>query len=295
MSGTWGIPYQGSKNGIAENIIRKLPKGKRFVDLFGGGFAMSHCACYSGKYEKVLYNEFNPLLPPLIKKAIQGEYAYNVFKPRWISREEFNRLKESDGYIKYIWSFSNSGKQYLFGKDLEPKKKSIHNWVVFGIKDEWFNSYFYDVDRYIKTDDIKARRILWKRYVEEIKGKRGEVARVQQLEQLERLERLQNLQQLQQLERLQNLQIQEGDYRDYKHHEGDVVYCDPPYEGTASYEVKFDHNEFYEWVRTRDYPVFFSSYNTITQPFLMVWAENKRSLMSGASQLRNYECLYTNE
>lgn len=291
MSGTWGIPYQGSKNGIAEDIIRRLPRGKRFVDLFGGGFAMSHCACYSGKYDSVLYNEYNPLLPPLIKGAIQGNYNYNIFKPKWVSREDFHRLKETDGYIKYIWSFSNGGKEYLFGKDLEPRKKSIHNWVVFGIKDEWIKENFFDVDKYIITDDIRQRRILWKRYVEIVKKKRGETARIQQLEQLERL---QNLQQLQQLERLQNLHIQQGDYRDYEYRDGDVVYCDPPYEGTASYGSEFDHAGFYEWVRTRDFPVYFSSYG-ISANFKMIWAEGKRSLMSSASQLRNYECLYIND
>lgn len=33
----YGITYQGSKSGIAENIIDLLPAGNRFVDLFGGG------------------------------------------------------------------------------------------------------------------------------------------------------------------------------------------------------------------------------------------------------------------
>lgn len=280
MSGTWGIPYQGSKNGIAEDLIRKLPSGKRFVDLFGGGFAMSHCAYYSGKYESVLYNELNPLLPPLLTDAINGKYDYSVFKPKWVSREDFHENKEKDGYIKYVWSFSNSGKEYLFGKDLEPHKRSIHQWVVFGEKDEWFNAYFWDVDKYIKTDDIKARRILWKRYVEVIKKRKSELARVQQLERLERLA---------------NLQIQQGSYLDYKYMDGDVVYCDPPYEDTASYELLFDHREFYEWLLSRPYTVYFSSYSNIRDKFEMVWAESKRSQMSGASQNYNYECLYINK
>lgn len=48
----YGIGYQGSKNGIAEQIIAHLPAGRRLVDLFGGGFAISHCALLSGKWEK---------------------------------------------------------------------------------------------------------------------------------------------------------------------------------------------------------------------------------------------------
>ena len=100
----YGIPYQGSKTKIAPNIINILPKGNRFVDLFGGGFAMSHCARLSKKYNVVLYNELNPELPPLIKDALLGKYNYNKFKPEFITREKFSEGKENDGYIKYIWS-----------------------------------------------------------------------------------------------------------------------------------------------------------------------------------------------
>ncbi len=55
----YGVGYQGSKNRIAKDIINILPSGERFVDLFGGGFAMSHCALLSNKYNKVLYNEYD--------------------------------------------------------------------------------------------------------------------------------------------------------------------------------------------------------------------------------------------
>lgn len=33
----YGMPYLGSKNSIAEDIIDFLPSGNRLVDLFGGG------------------------------------------------------------------------------------------------------------------------------------------------------------------------------------------------------------------------------------------------------------------
>lgn len=44
---TFGTPYMGSKNGIAEDLIRQMPEGKRFVDLFAGGCAMTHAAILS--------------------------------------------------------------------------------------------------------------------------------------------------------------------------------------------------------------------------------------------------------
>lgn len=49
----YGFPYKGSKNKIAGQLLAQLPSGKRFVDLFGGGGAMSHCAILSGKYESL--------------------------------------------------------------------------------------------------------------------------------------------------------------------------------------------------------------------------------------------------
>jgi site-specific DNA-adenine methylase len=33
----FGIPYMGSKTKIAPALLRHLPNGERFVDLFGGG------------------------------------------------------------------------------------------------------------------------------------------------------------------------------------------------------------------------------------------------------------------
>jgi hypothetical protein len=288
----YGIPYQGSKSNISDSIITFLPKGKRFVDLFGGGFAMTDCAMRSGKYESFLYNELNPLLPELIKKAINGDYNYDKFKPAFVGREEFDAKRKTDGYIAYIWSFGNNPeKRYMFAKDLEPKKKSLHNFVVFGIKDDFIKTHFDDIDKYVKGDDIYKRRILLGRYMKMKQAKRP----FRELQQLERLERLQQLQQLERLQQLQQLEIACGSYLDYKYQEGDIVYCDPPYEGTAEYAGGFDSKQFYDWVMSRPYQVWFSSYQISDKRPRMVWAKGKSNLMAGASgQKQNYECIYTN-
>lgn len=297
MSRNYGMPYQGSKNFIAEDIIRKLPSSNRFVDLFGGGFAITHCAMLSGKWNTFLYNELNPLLPKLITEAIHGKYNYKVFKPQFISKEYFNENKEKDGYIKYIWSFSNSGKNYLFSDEIAPLKKSVHNWIVFNKKDKWFAYNFGDIDSYIQSEDIKARRMLWKRYLTIKLKKKRVLIDLQQLQQLERLQRLQQLERLERLQQLERLQLKCGSYLEYEYKDGDTVYCDPPYELTAGYsDDAFNHKEFYDWVASRDYKVYFSSYNNIADKrFKMIWARNKRSLMAGGvSTVKNYECLYIN-
>ena len=122
MNTLYGIPYMGSKTKIAVDILRQLPQGNRFVDLFGGGFAMSHAAFLSGRYREILYNDYNPLIVDLVKGGLKGKYNYGVFQPKFVTREEFYSQKEKDGYIKYIWSFGNSGHEYMFSKEIEPLK-----------------------------------------------------------------------------------------------------------------------------------------------------------------------------
>ena len=56
----YGFPYMGSKSKIADWVIDQLPSGKRLVDLFGGGGAITHCAVESKKWQQVVYNELNP-------------------------------------------------------------------------------------------------------------------------------------------------------------------------------------------------------------------------------------------
>ena len=57
---SYGVGYQGSKNRIAEKLMNVLPSGNRFVDLFSGGCAMTHCAMLSGKYNEYLCNDLYP-------------------------------------------------------------------------------------------------------------------------------------------------------------------------------------------------------------------------------------------
>ena len=78
-----------------------------------------------------------------------------------------------------------------------------------------------------------------------------------------------------------DIEFTETDYMDYQHEEGDVVYCDPPYIGTAKYDGReFDHEAFWEWVRTRDYPVYVSEY-TAPDDFTCIWEKEVSKKMAG--------------
>ena len=84
-----------------------------------------------------------------------------------------------------------------------------------------------------------------------------------------------------------HLEVSSIDDRDYEHQDGDVRYCDPPYKGTGTYDGKdFDHNSFYEWARTRDYPVYFSEYNA-PDDFVCVWSKPICKIFLGGKSAHN--------
>ena len=128
MSKRYGLPYMGSKNKIADWVLSNLPEAGTLYDLFGGGGAVTHCAAESGKYNKIVYNELNSLVYQLFRDAISGQL---VKEDRWIDRQTFNDLKDINGYISTVWSFSNNGKAYLYSKEIEPWKKAFHYAVMY--------------------------------------------------------------------------------------------------------------------------------------------------------------------
>ena len=119
----YGIPYKGSKNGIAEWVVDILPEADNLYDLFAGGCAVTHCAMESGKWENYIINDIEPGIVQLFKDAINGKLAN---EERWISRETFEMFKGTDPYIRYVWSFSNNGISYLYAPEIERFKKHLH-------------------------------------------------------------------------------------------------------------------------------------------------------------------------
>jgi site-specific DNA-adenine methylase len=281
--GKYGIPYKGSKSKIAEDILEQLPPGKRLVDLFGGGFAITDCALrkFSDKWERFYYNDHNPLLQPLIMDAIHGKYSENNFHPVWISREEFNKMKNTDGYIKWIWSFGNNGNDYLYGRNSEEQKHKAFEFIVNGEESDITSG----IELTGKT--IHDRRIEW---MHKVKNSNINVNRLQSLERLQCLSQLESLARLESLTRLEPLA--RLDYRQYEYKPGDIVYCDIPYEDSANpkdYGGGFNHKEFFEWANSRPYTIYYSSY---TKGAVM-WQKEVRSVMNASSgAVRRMETLF---
>ena len=240
----FGIPYKGSKNLIAEWVVSHIQKCDTFFDVFAGGCAVTDCVLRKGLAKHVIANDRDPMPVKCFEMAKRGEFAD---EDRWISRDEFFALRNTDLYVRFCFSFGNNAKSYLYSTTIEPYKRAIH-YVLF-------HDYWDDFDRLCPevcsacrcalngVNDRKARRIAFQRAftkrIKELSGdnwyapivqgnplyrtvktkrpKRDSVPcdnmlleNVIALQSLESLERLQSLQSLERLERLQSLQSLES-------------------------------------------------------------------------------------
>ena len=125
----YGLPYMGSKSKIVKHIVPLFPYADNFVDLFAGGGAVTHYAMTTAKYKHFVFNDINPLMPKAFEMALNGEFEK---EKRWISREEFFRLRDTDPYVAICFSFGNNLSNYMYGNDIEPIKEAYHYALFFG-------------------------------------------------------------------------------------------------------------------------------------------------------------------
>lgn len=156
----YGLPYKGSKNKLAERIVSLLPKRTHLIDLFCGGCAVSHAALLRNKYEHIHINDINWMCPTLFIDALNGKYQNET---RWISREDFFRLKDTDPYVAVVWSFGNNLQSYLYSKEIEPLKKAIH-YAIFFRDYSLGKDLGYDLSFIDPISDIQRRYAAVKRY-----------------------------------------------------------------------------------------------------------------------------------
>lgn len=156
----YGLPYKGSKNKLAERIVSLLPKRTHLIDLFCGGCAVSHAALLRNKYEHIHINDVNWMCPTLFIDALNGKYQNET---RWISREDFFRLKDTDPYVAVVWSFGNNLRDYLYSKEIEPLKKAIH-YAIFFRDYSLGKDLGYDLSFIEPISDIQRRYAAVKRY-----------------------------------------------------------------------------------------------------------------------------------
>jgi site-specific DNA-adenine methylase len=303
----YGVPYKGSKNALAEKLCAAIPhRGfTHFYDLFAGGCAVTHRMLFAGGFQYYHINDLDDAAPRLFLAAVSGKYRD---EKRWISREDFALLKDTDPYVSISWSFGNNRIDYLYSKEIEPYKRAAHYAIVFG---EWEETRRLcpEIAPACETalaglTDTKERRIEFGRAAvrwlkanataETIaanplyrschlrKANRKECPTYATPQSLQRLESLESLQSLGSLESLERLESTTLPYDEVKIEPNSVIYCDPPYKGMTGYAAgtgkgkrcatAFDFARFYDWCERQTELVLISEYEMPADRFACVWA-----------------------
>ena len=257
----YGLPYKGSKNKLAEKIVNLFPYADNFYDLFCGGGAVTHCALTKNKFESYYMNDINPMCTQLFVDAIKGKYKNET---RWISREDFFRLKDTDAYVVFCWSFGNNGRTYLYSEEIEPYKKALHYAIVFG---DYSLGKDLGADLSV-VDGIKGvsnRRLFLQQYL-----KNNNIWCNTPIEShISVSEISQNLNRLQSLE-IGKLKTSNKSYDEIEIKPNSIIYCDIPYKDTDGYNNQlFDFDKFYDWCKKQTELLFISSYE-MPDDFMLV-------------------------
>lgn len=304
---TYGLPYKGSKTKLAERIIDLMPRAEHLYDLFAGGCAIAHCALIKGKYGHVHINDINPMMPQAFVKALQGGFDD---EDRWISREDFFRLKDTDPYAALCFSFGSDTRTYIYGKDNEEYKKALHYAIYFNSFDLSDEIIGVDLRPIQSCRTRQERYLMTKRLIgdaysgntppppQDSKSKAtrsSEECRLQNCERHARLSVQKKRTDLENLERhgrmpdpisLDTLTWSAEDYQDVQIPENSVIYCDIPYKGTNRYAGRgadFDYDRFYEWALRQTHPIFISSYDMPKEDFKVIAEYSRTDTLSATN------------
>ena len=276
----FGLPYKGSKNKIAKWVCDILPDANTLYDLFAGGGAITHCASLNRKYNNYIVNDLNSLCIKGLKKAFNGEFKNET---RWISRDDFFKLKDTDYYVAYCFSFGNNFRSYAYNEEIEQFKKAMHYSVFFN--DNSLLSKFVNVDNLTYTSNaLRDRMIYLRKYLHNFTNFKDK-----RLQSLERLTRLQSLECLQK----DNIKFYSDDYQNIPLTDKDaVIYCDIPYINTRKYKHSFDYERFYLWAEKQEVPVYISEYEMPKDRFVCVAEKEKRCKFSSITNKITVERIF---
>lgn len=298
----------GSKNKIAEWVVKHLPSAETLVDLFAGGCAITHCAMLSSKYDRIIANDITESAI-FFKECTEGKHSHRT---EWISRKDFQRLKDTDIFVRVFYSFGNNQKAYLYSREIEPYKRVLHQAIVDGNYQPMLEQFGMDfsaldsINGDVFERERAARKLVFEHYFKEGKLKRKGPHFCFEDEGYKNIEHLQNLvgiARIQSLEGLENrggyfdllpeLIVSQNDYQDVEIPENSIVYCDIPYKDKSKYLSEFDYKRFYEWARVQTHPIFISEY-WMPDDFACVAEIERISIMSPKNNnCRNIEKIFT--
>lgn len=295
MRRKYGVSYKGSKSKIVDKLAEVIPyRGiDNFYDLFAGGCAVTHKMYLEGRYKYYYANDIDGQALRLFCNGLKGKYANET---RWISREDFFNLKDSDPYVSCCWSFGNNQRDYLYSRAIEPYKKACHYAIVFNdfsLLRQFYPSVSEACEITLKgITDIHERRIKFRNIV---KSRLNDEDNAQLLETSCEMDRLESLERL---ERLQSLDESVSDYRAVEIKPNSVIYADIPYISTNTYDntssvvQPFNHEEFYDWCCNQNELVLISEYYMPKDRFTKIWSTNHVQSLCATKTSSVQECLF---
>ena len=127
MKKSFGLPYMGSKNATAENIVSMFPRSRRLLDLFGGGASVTHAALVSGRFDQVVYNDLDPLMVDMLNRLKDEPLA----PLRFVGRDEFKERYKVDPMVFFCWKYPGPHPEYRFSRGTE----KLHE-LIFKLHEE---------------------------------------------------------------------------------------------------------------------------------------------------------------
>lgn len=208
--------------------------------------------------------------------AVKGEIKD---EKRIFSRKEFFDEIERNALAKYIWCFNQGGKTYIFGKDSENENQQAIKMLI--------------------SEDLEERRLNYIAFISLVeKMNPASIHKLSRASDIfQRLKRVHDLESLKNKGFLEKVEVKNISYEDFIPEEGDVIYCDIPYEienkGKCNQynDDSFDNLKFYEWAKNQKEQIFFSSYEISDQSFFKMKIRD----LSAFGRLKRNEYIYSNK
>lgn len=265
---SYGIPYKGSKNVLAERIVAILPSGSIFADCACGGGAVLQAAALSGKFKEVRGYDVEKSVTELLDALINSPGAIDWNARRCVSKENFYEARDRNGSLddyvtRYSASFGFNGMEYLWGEKRIPFKKLMHDAVTLPTRKERREA-LRDFMTLLVSSDLP---------IDDLKN-------LCHMEQLTSLERMEELESRMQSEPHCPVRLETRSMFDLPYEEFDVIYFDPPYAGTKGYNRRqFSQILFtalLSALKQAGKHVFVSEYECPCEGYTEIWSAKKQ-------------------
>lgn len=281
----YGLTYKGGKQAYAKDLFGVLPHGGRFVDLFCGGCAMTDYAMVNKLYDSYLANDKNTMMPKAYVDALDGRLIPSDI--RFVSKEYYHAHPE-DAYSRLCYSFCCRMLGYIYSEQRERTMKAAHYVICYDdyslVKDIVSDEARSYLQSHVTADSFLPRRLQFTAALKVLNRSHVDIGSLyaKKASQHNVAEHLRHITRILHIAKpYANLTTSNISYEQYEHQPNDVVYCDPPYAGTDGYSRTdtFDTEKFWQWARTREYPVYVSEFKA-PDDFVAIWTKCRPNHLS---------------